>query len=86
MDILLVLRKHQPEREAVFELRTEFAAAKDFKTTLLCILITLHIKRKVNSVKYCETITNDLIFVAKRRPDIFCRTCGWFSHRHLYIE
>ena len=47
----------------MFELRTEFAAAKDFKTTLLCILISLHIKRKVNSVKYCEAKTKDLIFV-----------------------
>ena len=65
MDILLVLRKHQPEREAVFELRTEFAAAKGFKTTLLCILISLHIRRIVDSVKYCEAKTNDLIFVAR---------------------
>ena len=37
MGNLLVLTKHRPERQAVFELRTEFAAAKDFKTTLLCI-------------------------------------------------
>ena len=63
IDILLVLRKHQPEREAVFELRTEFAAAKDFKTTLLCILISLHIIRKVDSVKYCEAKNKYLIFI-----------------------
>ena len=70
MDIFLVLRKHRPEREAVLELRTKFAAAKDLITTLIYILTSLYIIREVDSVKYCKAKTKHLIFVAKRRPDI----------------
>ena len=60
MDILLVLTKHRPEREAVFELRTEFAAAKDFKTTLLCILI-------FHYILYVKLIVLNIV---RPRPDI----------------
>ena len=61
MDNLLVLRIHRPEREAVFELRTKFAAAKGFKTTLLCILIFHYY------ILYVKLIVLNIV---RPRPDI----------------